>query len=221
MKVAASYILVLSFIIGCLKTEAFIGRQSVVPPALFTNKIVATNPKHARDTALGLLDGSKANKIPAMKARQDARVSPLWDNDIQGLTNLGCNLIPVAVLAALIFNTNNTERESRKDAIAAQDKAFGVWRETQEKAIAAERETQEKAIAALEKAIVVEMESRKVAIAAQEKVIAAQEKNLRNSLLEQNTIWSLRFENFLVKSENVKKNDGMPPPSSPSDSKST
>lgn len=210
MKVAASYILVLSFIIGCLKTEAFIGRQSVVPPALFTNKIVATNPKHARDTALGLLDGSKANKIPAMKARQDARVSPLWDNDIQGLTNLGYNLIPVAVLAALIFNTNNTERESRKDAIAAQDKAFGVW-----------RETQEKAIAALEKAIVVEMESRKVAIAAQEKVIAAQEKNLRNSLLEQNTIWSLRFENFLVKSENVKKNDGMPPPSSPSDSKST
>ena len=79
-------------------------------------------------------------------------------------------------------------------------------RENQKEAFAAERENRKEVCAA-------ERESRKEAI-------AAEREDLKAALLHQNEIWSLRFENYAAKGEKFKENDGLPPPSSPSDPKS-
>ena len=54
---------------------------------------------------------------------------------------------------------------------------------------------------------------------ASSKAIAAERANLLAALSHQNEIWSLRFENYVAKGEKFKKDDELPPPSSPSDSK--
>jgi lipase chaperone LimK len=56
--------------------------------------------------------------------------------------------------------------------------------------------------------------------ASRKEAIAAERANLLAALSHQNEIWSLRFENYMAKGEKFKKDDGLPPPSSPSDSKS-
>ena len=226
MKVAALCILALSFIIGC--SEAFIARRLVVPPALFTNKVLATTaPQHARVTALR--------------------------DDPKGIFDVVFNAFPAALLVFAVsvsFVSQEkilaSEKEKRAEVLAAEKENLAVWKAIQEGAIATERERQEKAFLLQEKAIAAEKESREKAIATetarqdkaiaaekesrkealatetarQDKAIAAEREDLKAALLQQNEIWSLRFENYAAKGEKFKKDDGLPPPSSPSDSKS-
>jgi hypothetical protein len=193
-------------------SEAFVVPRLVVSPAtLSTNKQILSTapPQHARVTALR--------------------------DDPKGIVDVVFNSIPLGVL----FIAAATERENRKEVFALQENALATWKAAQEAAIAAEKESRKEAIAAekasQDKAIAAEKESRKEAIAAekasrkeeiaaerasQDKAIAAERANLLAALSHQNEIWSLRFENYAARGEKFKKDDGLPPPSSPSDLKS-
>ena len=162
MKVAALCILALSFIIGC--SEAFIARRLVVPPALFTNKVLATTaPQHARVTALR--------------------------DDPKGIFDVVFNSIPLAVL----YIAATTERENRKEVFAAQNTSLAAWKavqqetiaaekERQDKAIAAEKESREKAFVLQEKAIAAEKESRKEDFLLHERALAAEKERQDKAL---------------------------------------
>ena len=133
---------------------------------------------------------------------QYARFPALRD-DPKGLYDVIFNVVPVALLAFTVSMSVAGQDKS----YAAQDRAIAAREVAQDKAIAAERERQDKAIA-------VEKEGRKEAFAAQEKsmekVIAAERDNLKAALLQQNEVWSLRFENYAAKAVKVKENDGLP-----------
>ena len=206
MKFASiAFYIALSFILWY--SEAFVVPRLVVSPALSTNKQFLTTapPQHARVTAL-------------------------WD-DPKGIYDVVFNAFPAALLVFAVsvsFVSQEkilaSEKEKRAEVLAAEKENLAVWKAIQEGAIATERERQEKAFLLQEKAIAAEKESREKAIATetarQDKAIAAEREDLKAALLQQNEIWSLRFENYAAKGEKFKKDDGLPPPSSPSDSKS-
>ena len=228
MKFASiAFYIALSFILWY--SEAFVVPRLVVSPALSTNKQFLTTapPQHARVTALwddpkGIYD-VVFNAFPAA-------------------------LLVFAVSVSFVSQEKilASEKEKRAEVLAAEKENLAVWKAIQEGAIATERERQEKAFLLQEKAIAAEKESREKAIAAekesrkeaiaaetarqdkaiatetarQDKAIAAEREDLKAALLQQNEIWSLRFENYAAKGEKFKKDDGLPPPSSPSDSKS-
>ena len=132
---------------------------------------------------------------------QHARVTALWD-DPKGIYDVVFNAFPAALLVFAVsvsFVSQEkilaSEKEKRAEVLAAEKENLAVWKAIQEGAIATEKESREKAI-------------------------AAEREDLKAALLQQNEIWSLRFENYAAKGEKFKKDDGLPPPSSPSDSKS-
>ena len=142
-----------------------------------------------------------SNKILATTAPQHARVTALWD-DPKGIYDVVFNAFPAALLVFAVsvsFYSQEkvlaSEKEKRAEVLAAEKENLAVWKAIQEGAIATERESRKEAI-------------------------AAEREDLKAALLHQNEIWSLRFENYAAKGEKFKKDDGLPPPPSPSDSKS-
>ena len=210
-------------------SDAFVVPRLVVSPALSTNKQILSTapPQHARVTALrddpkGIVD-VVFNSIPLGVLFIAAATERENRKEVFSLQEKALATWKAAQEAAIA-----AEKESRKEAIAAEKASWENAFLQQKNAIAAEKESRKEEIAA-ERAsrkedIAAEKESRKEAIAAekasQDKAIAAERANLLAALSHQNEIWSLRFENYMAKGEKFKKDDGLPPPSSPSDSKS-